>query len=122
MKTSTVGNRMSVRVLLLLSVVATLVLVMNHATPAQSQQPATVRVSNLGHPVPVKYPSFIYNTFLNYTHIESEQSYAQSFCTGSVAATLGKVRLYTRSLTPSPTGCPTAGTPTTARSRSRSPW
>ena len=50
MKLSIVGNRVRIGVLLTLSVVATLILVMTHATPAQSQQPATVLVSNLGQP------------------------------------------------------------------------
>ena len=95
MKMSIVGNPVSVRVLLILSVVATLTLVMSHATPAQSQQPATVLVSNLGPPVPTKYPSIVHSEIVEYSDIGRGNSFAQSFCTGSVAATLDKVRLHT---------------------------
>ena len=97
MKMSIVGNPVSVRVLLILSVVVLLILVMSHATPAQSQQPATVLVSNLGQPVPTKYPSIVHSETIKYSEIAGGHSFAQSFCTGSVAATLDRVRLYTMS-------------------------
>ena len=97
MKMSIVGNPVSVRVLLILSVVVLLTLVMTHATPAQSQQPATVLVSNLGQPVPTKYPSIVHSEIIKYSDIAGGHSFAQSFCTGSVAATLDRVRLYTMS-------------------------
>ncbi len=95
MKMANMRNRLGVGVLLALSVVATLVLVINQASPATAQTTGIVRVSNLGQPVPVKHPGFIFNTLIKYLHIGDGQSYAQSFCTGSLAATLDKVRLYT---------------------------
>ena len=66
--------------------VVLLMLVITHATPAIAQATSTVMVSNLGQPSPVLR-----------TTISSDQKYAQSFCTGSVAATIDKVRLYTMS-------------------------
>ena len=95
MKLSIVGNRVRIGVLLTLSMVVLLTLVMSHATPAQSQQPATVLVSNLGQPVPTKYPSIVHSEIIKYSEVAEGHSFAQSFCTGSVAATLDKVRLYT---------------------------
>ena len=83
-----VGNRVRVGVLLTLSMVVLLTLVMNHATPALAQATSTVRVSNLGQPSVVRH-----------TGIGEGQSYAQSFCTGAVATTLDKVRIYTLSVT-----------------------
>ena len=91
---SIVGNRVRIGLLVTLSMAVLLILVMNHAAPALAQETSTVRVSNLGQTVPVKYPGFIHNTIIKYTNVAGE-SYAQSFCTGSVAATLDKVRLYT---------------------------
>ena len=84
MKISIVGNRVGVGVVLTLAMVVLLMLVMNHASPAQAQAISTVRVSNLGQPSSARY-----------TVISPNHHYAQSFCTGSVAATLDKVRLYT---------------------------
>ena len=52
-------------------------------------------VSNLGQPVPSEPPGIYPNTLFTHTHIGGKQSYAQSFCTGSIATTLDKVRLYT---------------------------
>ena len=84
MKMSIVGNRVGVGVVLALSTAVLLMLVMNQSTPAIAQQTSTVRVSNLDQPSSVLR-----------TTIGGEQKYAQTFCTGSVAATLDKVRLYT---------------------------
>ena len=84
MKISIVGNRVGVGVVLTLAMVVLLMLVMNHASPAQAQAISTVRVSNLDQPSSARY-----------TVISPNHHYAQSFCTGSVAATLDKVRLYT---------------------------
>ena len=95
MNWSIIGNRVRIGALLTLSMVVLLILVMSHATPAQSQQPATVLVSNLGQPVPTKYPSIVHSEIIKYSNIGGGHSFAQSFCTGSVAATLDKVRLYT---------------------------
>ena len=53
-------------------------------TPALSQSTSSVRVSNLGQPSSARY-----------SIISPNHHYAQSFCTGSVATTLDKVRLYT---------------------------
>ena len=86
MKMSIVDNRVRIGVLLTLTVVAALMLVMTQATPAIAQVTSTVRVSNLDQPSSVLR-----------TTIMGDQKYAQSFCTGSVAATLDKVRLYTLS-------------------------
>ena len=88
MKMANVGNRVRVGVLLTLSMVVLLMLVMNHATPALAQATSTVRVSNLDQPSVVRH-----------TGIGEGQSYAQSFCTGAVATTLDKVRIYTLSVT-----------------------
>ena len=66
--------------------VVLLMLLMNHASPAQAQSTGTVRVSNLDQP----------SSALR-TTIMGDQEYAQSFCTGSVAATLDRVRIYTLS-------------------------
>ena len=83
---SIAGNRVHIGLLLTLSMVVALMLLMSHASPALSQQTSTVRVSNLDQPSSVLR-----------TTIGSDQKYAQSFCTGSVAVTLDKVRLYTLS-------------------------
>ena len=84
MKISIVGNRVGVCVVLTLSMVVLLMLLMNHATPAQAQSTGTLMVSNLDQPSSARY-----------TVISPNHHYAQSFCTGSVATTLDKVRLYT---------------------------
>ena len=84
MKTAKMGNRVRIAVLLTLSMVVLLMLVVNHASPAQAQESATVRVSNLGQPSSARY-----------SIIAPNHHYAQSFCTGSDATTLDKVRLYT---------------------------
>ena len=97
MKISIVGNRVGIGVVLTLSMAVLLMLVMNHATPALAQQTSTLMVSNLGQPVPTKYPSIVHSEIIKYSDIGSGNSFAQSFCTGSVAATLDKVRLYTMS-------------------------
>ena len=86
MRMSIVGNRVGVGVVLALSTAVLLMLVMNQSTPAIAQQTSTVRVSNLDQPSSVLR-----------TTIGGEQKYAQTFCTGSVAVTLDKVRLYTLS-------------------------
>ena len=78
--------RVSVGALLTLAMVVTLMLLMIHAIPALSQSTSSVRVSNLDQP----------SSALR-TTIGDDQHYAQSFCTGSVATTLDKVRLYTLS-------------------------
>ena len=84
MKISTVGNRVGVGVVLTLSIVVLLMLVTTMATPAIAQATGSVRVSNLDQPSSARY-----------TVISPNHHYAQSFCTGSVATTLDKVRLYT---------------------------
>ena len=84
MKMSIVGNRVGVCVVLTLSMVVLLMLLMNHASPAQAQSTGTLMVSNLDQPSSARY-----------TVISPNHHYAQSFCTGSVATTLDKVRLYT---------------------------
>ena len=86
MKMSIVGNRVRIAVLLTLSMVVLLMLVTTDVTPAGAQSTTTVRVSNLDQPASARH-----------TTIGDEQHYAQSFCTGSAAATLDKVRLYTLS-------------------------
>ena len=91
MKISIVGNRVGVGVVLTLAMVVLLMLVMNHASPAQAQAISTVRVSNLDQPSSARY-----------TIISPNHHYAQSFCTGSVATTLDKVRLYTISKSTDP--------------------
>ena len=83
-KLASTRNRVGIGVLLTLSVVAALMLVMTQATPAIAQATGIVRVSNLDQPSSARY-----------TVISPNHHYAQSFCTGSVAATLDKVRLYT---------------------------
>ena len=82
-KLASTRNRVGIGVLLTLSVVATLMLVMTQATPAIAQVTSTAMVSNLDQPSSARY-----------TVISPNHHYAQSFCTGSVAATLDKVRLY----------------------------
>ena len=86
MKMSMVSNRVRIGLLFTLSIVVLLMLVMNHATPAIAQATGIVRVSNLDQPTRVLR-----------TTLGSEQFYAQTFCTGSLATTLDKVRLYTLS-------------------------
>ena len=86
-KLASTRNRVGIGVLLTLSVVAALMLVMTQATPAIGQATGSVRVSNLDQPSTARY-----------TVISPNHHYAQSFCTGSVATTLDKVRIYTRSL------------------------
>ena len=88
---SVVANRVRTGALLTLSVVMALLLVMTHAIPALSQSTSTVMVSNLGQPSSARY-----------TVISPNHHYAQSFCTGSVATTLDKVRLYTISKSTDP--------------------
>ena len=85
-KLASTRNRVGIGVLLTLSVVAALMLVMTQATPAIAQVTSTAMVSNLDQPSSVLR-----------TTILGDQKYAQSFCTGSVAANLDKVRLYTLS-------------------------
>ena len=58
---------------------------------ALSQSTSSVRVSNLGQPSSARY-----------SIISPNHHYAQSFCTGSVATTLDKVRLYTISKSTDP--------------------
>ena len=95
MKMSMVSNRVRIGLLVTLSMAVLLILVMNHATPALAQQTSTVMVSNLDQPLPTKYPSIVHSQIIKYSDIGRGNSFAQSFCTGSVAATLDKVRLYT---------------------------
>ena len=83
-----VSSRVRIGALLTMSMAVLLMLVMTHASPAQAQATSTVRVSNLGQPSVVRF-----------TGIGEGQSYAQSFCTGAVATTLDKVRIYTMSVT-----------------------
>ena len=92
MKMSTVGNRVRTSALLTLSIVVLLMLVTTTATPALSQSTGTLMVSNLDQPSSARY-----------TIISPNHHYAQSFCTGSVATTLDKVRLYTISKSTDPT-------------------
>ena len=87
MEMSTAGNRVRTGVLLALSMIAPLLLAITHASPALSQETSTVRVSNLGQ------PSVEGSRGIGFSH-----TYAQSFCTGSGAVTLDKVRLRVRSL------------------------
>ena len=91
MKMSIVGNRVGVGVVLTLSMAVLLMLLMNHASPAQAQSTGTLMVSNLDQPSSARY-----------TVISPNHHYAQSFCTGSVATTLDKVRLYTISKSTDP--------------------
>ena len=84
MKMSIVGNRVRIGLLLTLSMVVPLLLVMTQVTPALSEATSTAMVSNLDQPSSARY-----------TVISPNHHYAQSFCTGSVATTLDKVRLYT---------------------------
>ena len=71
--------------------VVLLMLLMTHASPALSQSTGTLMVSNLDQPSSARY-----------TVISPNHHYAQSFCTGSVATTLDKVRLYTISKSTDP--------------------
>ncbi len=91
MKMSIVDSRTRIGALLTLSMVVLLMLLMIHASPALSQSTGTVRVSNLDQPSSARY-----------TVISPNHHYAQSFCTGSVATTLDKVRLYTISKSTDP--------------------
>ena len=90
-KLASTRNRVGVGVVLTLSIVVLLMLVMNHASPALAQATGSVRVSNLDQPSSARY-----------TVISPNHHYAQSFCTGSVATTLDKVRLYTISKSTDP--------------------
>ena len=92
MDIASMRSRVSSGVLLTLALVVALMLLMNHATPVLSQSTGSVRVSNLDQPSSVLR-----------TTIGDEQHYAQSFCTGNVATTLDKVRLYTLSNETDPT-------------------
>ena len=92
MDIASMRSRVSAGVLLTLAMVVALMLLMNHATPALSQSTGSVRVSNLDQ------PSSVLRTTMG-----DEQHYAQSFCTGNVATTLDKVRLYTLSNETDPT-------------------
>ena len=80
MKTARMRNRVGVGVLL--SAVATLVLMVTHATPTLSQEASILRVSNLAQP-------FIGSHW----GVGRGQLFAQSFCSGGAAVTLDKVRL-----------------------------
>ena len=91
MKMSIVGNRVRIAVLLTLSMAVLLMLLINDASPAQAQSTGTLMVSNLDQPSSARY-----------TVISPNHHYAQSFCTGSVATTLDKVRLYTISKSTDP--------------------
>ena len=82
-----IGNRVRAGVLLTLSLVVLLMLVMNHASPAMAQDTSTVMVSNLGQPKADRH-----------TSVERDQYYAQPFCTGTVAVTLDKVRVFMHSV------------------------
>ena len=84
MKMAIIGNRVRAGVLFTLPMAVLLMLVMTHAAPAPAQATGTVMVSNLGQASSVLH-----------TTMGDEHHYAQSFCTGSVATTLDKVRLYT---------------------------
>ena len=86
MKMSMVSNRVRIGLLFTLSIVVLLMLVMTQATPAIAQATSTAMVSNLDQQSSVLH-----------TTLGDEFHYAQSFCTGSVATTLDKVRLYTLS-------------------------
>ena len=86
LNTASMRYRVSVGALLILSMAVLLMLVMNQATPAIAQANSTLMVSNLGQPSSARH-----------TTLGGEHRYAQSFCTGSVATTLDKVRLYTLS-------------------------
>ena len=66
MKMSIVGNRVRIAVLLTLSMVVLLMLLMNHASPAQAQSTGTLMVSNLDQPLPTKYPSIVHSTTIKY--------------------------------------------------------
>ena len=90
-KLASTRNRVGVGVVLTLSIVVLLMLVMNHASPALAQATGSVRVSNLDQPSSARY-----------TVISPNHHYAQSFCTGGVATTLDKVRLYTISKSTDP--------------------
>ena len=91
MKMSIVGNRVRIGFVLTLSMVVLLMLVTTIDTPALAQATGSVRISNLDQPSSARY-----------TVISPNHHYAQSFCTGSVATTLDKVRLYTISKSTDP--------------------
>ena len=91
MKMAIIGNRVRAGVLFTLPMAVLLMLVMTHAAPAPAQATGTVSVSNLDQPSSARY-----------TVISPNHHYAQSFCTGSVATTLDKVRLYTISKSTDP--------------------
>ena len=91
MRMAIIGNRVRAGVLFTLPMAVLLMLVMTHAAPAPAQATGTVMVSNLDQPPSARY-----------TVISPNHHYAQSFCTGSVATTLDKVRLYTISKSTDP--------------------
>ena len=82
MKMTSIFNSFRSGVLLTLAMVATLLLVIAGANPAQSQEISTVRVSNLDKPV------------AGGEIIGFAKTFSQSFCTSNVTATLDQVRLY----------------------------
>ena len=82
-----IGNRVRASVLLTLFLVVLFMLVMIHATPAMAQDTSAVMVSNLGQPKADRH-----------TSVERDQYYAQPFCTGTVAVTLDKVRVFMHSV------------------------
>ena len=82
MKMTSIFNSFRSGVLLTLAMVATLLLVIASATPAQSQEISTVRVSNLDKPVAG-------GEIMGFAH-----TFSQSFCTSNVTATLDQVRLH----------------------------
>ena len=82
MKMTSIFNSFRSGVLLTLAMVATLLLVIAGANPAQSQEISTVRVSNLDKPVAG-------GEIIGFAH-----TFSQSFCTSNVTATLDQVRLY----------------------------
>ena len=82
MKMTSIFNSFRSGVLLTLAMVATLLLVIAGANPAQAQEISTVRVSNLDKPVAG-------GEIMGFAH-----TFAQSFCTSNVTATLDQVRLH----------------------------
>ena len=85
-------------VLLTLAMVATLLLVIAGANPAQAQEISTVRVSNMDQPI------------AGAENLYFGQMRAQAFCTSNVPVTLDKVRMYTRSFHKRPNSPGYAGT------------
>ena len=83
MKTKGIEDTPLVRTKLFSATVVAILVVATGLSTAYAQQESTIRVSNLDQPA---------DRFIS---VPGNQQWAQSFCTGSVATTLTKVRMFT---------------------------